>query len=107
MNLRRTIKRFKSLYGGKKKRTRIELPEERDAKALRSEARRMGMSVPGLIKKKSQMESDIWSGLRTAGKKRNAAMAWFSKHKLSRRIGIMKKKPKEDYSPGSGRYFRG
>ena len=84
MNLRRTIKRFKSFYGKKKKRRRVELPEERDAKEFYRAAKRLGMKP-----------KEYAAYLR---KKKEAKKPWYDRSK---------NKPKVDYSPGSGRYFRG
>jgi hypothetical protein len=90
MNLRRTISRFKSLYK-KKKIRRIELPEERDARKFYRKAKQMGMKP-----------AEYASYLR---KKKEAKKPWYA----GRSSGRFKKKdkPKDDYSPGSGRYFRG
>lgn len=83
MNLRRTIKRFKSLYP-KRRISRVELPEERDAKEFYRKAKQMGMTP-----------KEYAAHLK---KKKEAKKPWYDRSK---------NKPKVDYSPGSGRYFRG
>ena len=95
MNLRQ-VKHFNTLYGGeKRKRVRIELPEERDAKIEAKEAKALGFKKIEDYReyKRKKAEAKKYGG-RSSGRFRTAKAR-------------QDKKSKIDYSPGSGNYFRG